>query len=140
MEKNGHMSDKELIRRLLEERDELYRQNQRLQGKVDELSDVESMRTGYEKRIAALESEQNREQQKLEEKDGKITELNTRIANLEKQVEYLKRQIWGKRASASSTRTRYREASTSMALTSSLRNRRQPSLPGNKWRTSARYA
>lgn len=97
MEKNGHMSDKELIRRLLEERDELYRQNQRLQGKVDELSDVESMKSDYEKRIAALESEQNREQQKLEEKlekkDGKITELNTRIANLEKQVEYLKRQI-----------------------------------------------
>lgn len=102
MEKNGHMSDKELIRRLLEERDELYRQNQRLQGKVDELSDVESMKSDYEKRIAALESEQNREQQKLEEKlerkDGKITELNTRIANLEKQVEYLKRQIWGKKS------------------------------------------
>lgn len=102
MEENGHMSDKELIRRLLEERDELYRQNQRLQGKVDELSDVESMKSDYEKRIAALESEQNREQQKLEErlekKDGKITELNTRIANLEKQVEYLKRQIWGKKS------------------------------------------
>ena len=47
MEENGHMSDKELIRRLLEERDELYRQNQRLQWKVDELSDVESMKSDY---------------------------------------------------------------------------------------------
>ena len=98
MEKNGHQSDQELIRMLLEQRDELYRRNQRLQGRLDALSDVESMKSDYEERISALERRNEESEQKLERKDGKITELNTRIANLEKQVDYLTRQIWGKKS------------------------------------------
>jgi len=63
------------IQALLAERDRLFQENSRLKSKLEDKTDVESLKSSYEETI-------NHQQQK--------------INSLERQVAYLQRRIWGK--------------------------------------------
>ena len=63
------------IQALLAERDRLFQENSRLKSKLEDKTDVESLKSSYEDTI-------NHQQQK--------------IISLEHQVAYLQRRIWGK--------------------------------------------
>ena len=64
-----------LLDLLLEKCDLQYQEIQRLQGKLADRTDVDALKSGYE--------------QAIQEKDE-------RILDLEKQVAFLRRRIWGK--------------------------------------------
>lgn len=69
-------SDKySFIQALLAERDRLFQENSRLKSKLEDKTDVESLKSSYEETI-------NHQKQK--------------ITSLEQQVAYLQRRIWGK--------------------------------------------
>lgn len=69
-------SDKDsFIQALLAERDRLFQENSRLKSKLEDKTDVESLKSSYEETI-------NHQQQK--------------IISLEHQVAYLQRRVWGK--------------------------------------------
>ncbi len=63
------------IQALLAERDRLFQENSRLKSKLEDKTDVESLKSSYEETI-------NHQKQK--------------INSLEQQVAYLQRRIWGK--------------------------------------------
>lgn len=65
----------ELLELLLDKCDRLYQENMHLKGKLEDRTDVDALKSGYERTLS--------------EKDGRILEL-------EKQVAYLRRRIWGK--------------------------------------------
>ena len=65
----------ELLELLLEKCDRLYQENMLLKGKLEDRTDVDALKTSYEQTIS--------------KKDEKILDL-------EKQVAYLRRRIWGK--------------------------------------------
>lgn len=65
----------ELLELLLEKCDRLYQENMLLKGKLEDRTDVDALKSSYEETIS--------------EKDEKIIDL-------EKQVAYLRRRIWGK--------------------------------------------
>ena len=65
----------ELLDLLLEKCDRLYQENMLLKGKLEDRTDVDALKTSYEQTIS--------------KKDEKILDL-------EKQVAYLRRRIWGK--------------------------------------------
>ena len=65
----------ELLELLLEKCDRLYQENMLLKGKLEDRTDVDALKTSYEQTIS--------------QKDEKILDL-------EKQVAYLRRRIWGK--------------------------------------------
>lgn len=65
----------ELLELLLDKCDRLYQENMLLKGKLEDRTDVDALKSGYERTIS--------------EKDEKILDL-------EKQVAYLRRRIWGK--------------------------------------------
>jgi transposase len=65
----------ELLELLLEKCDRLYQENMLLKGKLEDRTDVDALKSSYEKTLS--------------EKDN-------RIVGLEKQVAYLRRRIWGK--------------------------------------------
>lgn len=65
----------ELLELLLEKCDRQYQEIQQLKGKLEDRTDVEALKSGYERTLS--------------EKDEKILDL-------EKQVAYLRRRIWGK--------------------------------------------
>lgn len=72
----GLISDKDsFIQALLAERDRLFQENSRLKSKLEDKTDVESLKSSYEETIS-------HQQQK--------------ILSLEHQVAYLQRRIWGK--------------------------------------------
>ena len=69
-------SDKDsFIQAILAERDRLFQENSRLKSKLEDKTDVESLKSSYEETI-------NYQQQK--------------IISLERQVAYLQRRMWGK--------------------------------------------
>lgn len=65
----------ELLELLLEKCDRQYQEIQLLKGKLEDRTDVDALKFSYEKTLS--------------EKDNKIVDL-------EKQVAYLRRRIWGK--------------------------------------------
>ena len=65
----------ELLELLLEKCDRQYQEIQLLKGKLEDRTDVDALKSSYEKTIS---------------------EKDTRIVDLEKQVASLKRRIWGK--------------------------------------------
>lgn len=65
----------ELLELLLEKCDRLYQENMLLKGKLEDRTDVDALKSSYEKTLS---------------------EKDTRIVDLEKQVAYLRRRIWGK--------------------------------------------
>ena len=65
----------ELLELLLEKCDHLYQENMLLRGKLEDRTDVDALKSSYEKTIS---------------------EKDTKIVDLEKQVAYLRRRIWGK--------------------------------------------
>lgn len=65
----------ELLELLLDKCDRLYQENMHLKGKLEDRTDVDALKSGYERTLS--------------EKDGRILEL-------EKQVACLRRRIWGK--------------------------------------------
>ena len=68
----------ELLELLLEKCDRLYQENMLLKGKLEDRTDVDAFKSSYEKTLS---------------------EKDTRIVDLEKQVAYLRRRIWGNPAS-----------------------------------------
>lgn len=74
MQKNKE-NPNELLELLLEKCDRLYQENMLLKGKLEDRTDVDALKTSYEQTISR--------------KDEKILDL-------EKQVAYLRRRIWGK--------------------------------------------
>lgn len=74
MQKNEE-NPNELLELLLEKCDRLYQENMLLKGKLEDRTDVDALKTSYEQTISR--------------KDEKILDL-------EKQVAYLRRRIWGK--------------------------------------------
>ena len=79
----------ELLELLLEKCDRLYQENMLLKGKLEDRTDVDALKSSYEKTIS---------------------EKDTKIVDLEKQVAYLRRRIWGK----SSERTSRRSTATTI--------------------------
>ena len=79
----------ELIRQLLTDRDRLFRENSRLRAAVN--ADPGSGKQNYQEQLATKDSIINKKEALLEEK-------NVRIAQLEKQVAYLSRQLYGGKA------------------------------------------
>ena len=73
MQENKETSDK-LLQTLLENTDRLYQQNSQLKSKLEDRTDVDALKSTYEKTISNLEE---------------------KISTLESQVAYLKRRIWG---------------------------------------------
>jgi transposase len=73
MQENKETSDK-LIQTLLKNTDRLYQQNSQLKSKLEDRTDVDALKSTYEKTISNLEE---------------------KISTLESQVAYLKRRIWG---------------------------------------------
>ena len=73
MQENKETSDK-LLQTLLENTDRLYQQNSQLKSKLEDRTDVDALKSTYEKTISDLEE---------------------KIFTLESQVAYLKRRIWG---------------------------------------------
>lgn len=70
------ISDKDsFIQALLAERDRLFQENSRLKNKLEDKTDVESLKSSYEETI---------------------NHQNQKIISLEHQVAYLQRRIWGK--------------------------------------------
>lgn len=70
------ISDKDsFIQALLAERDRLFQENSRLKSKLEDKTDVESLKSSYEETI---------------------NHQNQKIISLEHQVAYLQRRIWGK--------------------------------------------
>lgn len=65
----------ELLELLLDKCDRLYQENMHLKGKLEDRTDVDALKSGYERTIS---------------------EKDERILDLEKQVAYLRRRIWGK--------------------------------------------
>lgn len=65
----------ELLELLLEKCDRQYQEIQLLKGKLEDRTDVDALKSSYEKTLS---------------------EKDTRIVDLEKQVAYLRRRIWGK--------------------------------------------
>ena len=65
----------ELLELLLEKCDRLYQENMLLKGKLEDRTDVDALKSSYEKTLS---------------------EKDTRIVDLEKQVASLRRRIWGK--------------------------------------------
>ena len=65
----------ELLDLLLEKCDRLYQENMLLKGKLEDRTDVDALKSSYEQTIS--------------QKDEKILDL-------QKQVAYLRRRIWGK--------------------------------------------
>ena len=65
----------ELLELLLDKCDRLYQENMHLKGKLEDHTDVDALKSGYERTIS---------------------EKDERILDLEKQVAYLRRRIWGK--------------------------------------------
>ncbi len=65
----------ELLELLLDKCDRLYQENMLLKGKLEDRTDVDALKSGYERTIS---------------------EKDERILDLEKQVAYLRRRIWGK--------------------------------------------
>lgn len=74
MQENKENSN-ELLELLLEKCDRLYQENMLLKGKLEDRTDVDALKTSYEQTIS--------------KKDEKILDL-------EKQVAYQRRRIWGK--------------------------------------------
>lgn len=64
----------ELLNILLDRCDRLYQENSLLKGKLEDRTDVEALKSGYEQTIARQ---------------------NEKIISLESQVAYLKRRVWG---------------------------------------------
>ena len=79
----------ELIHQLLTDRDRLFRENSRLRAALN--VDPGSEKQNYQEQLATKDSIINRKEALLEEK-------NVRIAQLEKQVAYLSRQLYGGKA------------------------------------------
>ena len=73
MQENKETSDK-LLQTILENNDRLYQQNSQLKSKLEDRTDVDALKSTYEKTISSLEE---------------------KIFTLESQVAYLKRRIWG---------------------------------------------
>lgn len=73
MQENKETSDK-LLQTLLENTDRLYQQNSQLKSKLEDRTDVDALKSTYEKTISDLEE---------------------KIFSLESQVAYLKRRVWG---------------------------------------------
>ena len=71
MQENKATSDK-LIQTLLKNTDRLYQQNSQLKSKLEDRTDVDALKSTYEKTISNLEE---------------------KISTLESQVAYLKRRI-----------------------------------------------
>lgn len=65
----------ELLALLLDKCDRLYQENKLLKGKLEDRTDVDALKSGYER---------------------VLSEKDERILDLEKQVAYLRRRIWGK--------------------------------------------
>ncbi|RNC64445.1 IS66 family transposase [Proteiniphilum sp. X52] len=65
----------ELLELLLDKCDRLYQENMLLKGKLEDRTDVDALKSGYERTLS---------------------EKDERILDLEKQVAYLRRRIWGK--------------------------------------------
>jgi hypothetical protein len=79
----------ELIRQLMADRDRLFRENSRLRVAIN--TDPESVKQDHKEQLEAKDIIINKTEELLEKKD-------TRIAQLEKQVAYLKRQLYGGKA------------------------------------------
>ena len=79
----------EFIHQLLTDRDRLFRENSRLRAALN--VDPGSEKQNYQEQLATKDSIINRKEALLEEK-------NVRIAQLEKQVAYLSRQLYGGKA------------------------------------------
>ena len=75
MMQNNKENPNELLELLLDKCDRLYQENMLLKGKLEDRTDVDALKSSYEQTIS--------------QKDEKILDL-------EKQVAYLKRRIWGK--------------------------------------------
>jgi len=75
MAKEANEKQGELIRLLLEKCDRLYQENRTLQGRLEDTTDVESLKASYEKTITGQQH---------------------KILTLEQQVAYLQRRLWGK--------------------------------------------
>lgn len=69
------IDNEQLINILLEEQDRQYRENVRLRKLIEELSEVDKLKSSYERTISGRKE---------------------KIVDLESQIEYLKRQLWGK--------------------------------------------
>jgi transposase len=80
--------NKDLIQRLLEDRDAEYRRAVKAEQQVKELSDVVKLKADYEQIISEKEATIHQQAQAITERDDKI-------ASLVSQLEYLKRKVWG---------------------------------------------
>jgi transposase len=80
--------NKDLIQRLLEDRDAEYRRAVKAEQQVKELSDVVKLKADYEQIISEKEATISQQAQVITAKDEKIADLMSQLA-------YLKRKVWG---------------------------------------------